>query len=150
MLYERDSASIRQRILEHDRLHLVKQSESLDHEDENLVENAKNADILFFSSGDRVFDIDKFLEKVGIHDKMVVVVSTYDPYRYKEWIKGRVDCHFKKREILISEYFEIAIKNVLNDLDGIAPLPNLLDDDDIAEMEAVYAWKERKYRSIDK
>ncbi|GAA4790776.1 hypothetical protein GCM10023231_18320 [Olivibacter ginsenosidimutans] len=148
MLYERDSASISQRILEHDRLHLVTQSESLDHEDENLVENAKKADILFFSSGDRVFDIDRFLEKVGIYDKMIVVVSTYDPYMYKEWIKGRVDCHFRKREILVSEYFEIAMKPVLDDLDGIASLPNLIDEDDIDEIEeGGYAWSENWFKT---
>lgn len=128
MLYRPDTVRISQRILDHDRLHLVMQSECLDYENEILVKNAKNADILFLSSGARETDIDRFLEKVGIQDKMVIVVSVFDPWTYKEWIKARVDCHFDKVNIHKSELFKTAIKPVLDDLDGIAPLPELKDD----------------------
>lgn len=143
-LYPPDFIDIQERIQEHNRLQLITHSESINSKDKALIEIVKKADILFLSSGASAFDIDGFFKKVGIHNKTVIIVSALPPFEYKQWIKSRIDYHFKKIFIYNIDDFEAAMKPVLNELDGVAASSDLTDGNTVLQEQEQSNWNEKK------
>lgn len=117
-LYVFDLPVLRDRITAHDRLSLTAYTDFLDHESEELIEAARSSDILLLTSGGGAFDVDGFLKKVDIGDKVTVLVSTLPVEAVRNYIKSRLDFHMPKHLIYHKQDFQQFMEGILTELDG--------------------------------
>lgn len=118
MMYFFDLPPVRGNVEKHERFNLVGYTDFLDQENDEMMERARQADVLLLSSGAGVFDMDGFLKAIDISKKAVIVVSGLPPSSYEGWITSRIDFHFTKYDMVNLDGFNEHMAEVLKDLDG--------------------------------